>query len=194
MATWSDVGVAAVGGASGIMGALVGAVAQARLTARGRREERADTERRQRLERVAEALGPIQTLLIDLLPPRALNSLTSAAMVGADRTGRWLPLREKWEVVLVKEPDADIRESMRELEVEIENLYTRLALALQQTTVGVTSEDGRTWYDEAVDQHTEATRLAEAIADDLHRGNNGATRGAETDREATTPNGAESAE
>jgi hypothetical protein len=170
VAAWSDVGVAAVGAAGGIVAALAGVKAQAQIAIGDRKEERADAVRRDRLERVAEVLGPIQTLLIDLLPPRALGtSLMSWDDVAVHRSNHWLPLREKWEVLLVKEPAGDVREDMRHLEVEIENLYNRLALTFQTSPTAM-REDDRTWYDDAVDHHTEATRLAETIASDLHGG------------------------
>jgi hypothetical protein len=167
MAAWTDVGIAAVGGASGIVGAVVGAIVQARLTMRQRREDRDEGDRKDRIDRVSRALGPIQTLLIDLLPPRALMTFSDAALVGAHRSGRWLRLRDEWEIAIVMEPSDEVRDSMRRLAVAIENLYARLGLALKPQAQ-MEQEDGRTFYDDAVEHHAEAERLAEAIAADLH--------------------------
>jgi hypothetical protein len=179
MAAWSDVGLAVVAGAIGVGGTLAATRAQMRDS----RSQRRAAEQAARVNRVASVLGPIQTLLIDLMPPRALSNFSEVAHVSESRRERWLPLRDQLEVVLVMEPDADIRDSMRRLEVSIENTYTRLGLALNPNAAMV-REDGRTFYDDAVDHHTEAARIAEEIAADLHlEGNGRATRRAENDRD-----------
>jgi hypothetical protein len=65
----------------------------------------------------------------------------------------------------------------------IETTYSRLGLALNPN-VAMAREDGRTFYDDAVDHHTAAAQIAEEIAADLHReGNMRATRRAENDRD-----------
>jgi hypothetical protein len=168
MAAWSDVGVAAVGGAAGIIGAAVGAVVQAQLGVAQRREERQSAARDARLDRVSRVLGPIQTLLIDLLPARAMSTFSEVGLVGAHRQDRWLPLRDEWEVVIVMEPTAEVRDKMRRLEVAIENVYHRLGLTLTPSAQHERT-DGRTFYDDAEQHHTDAVRLAEEVAADLHR-------------------------
>ena len=180
MAAWSDVGLALVVGANGVGGTLLATRAQMRDS----RNQRRAAEQAARVDRVASVLGPIQTLLIDLMPPRALmSSFSEVAHVAENRRERWLPLRDQLEVVLVMESDASVRDSMRRLEVSIERTYTRLGLAVNPDA-GMARDDGRTFYDDAVEHHTEAARIAEGIAADLHRdGTTKAPSRAENDRD-----------
>lgn len=140
---------------------LAGVALQWWLSAQQAAGERKRATETARLERIAQVLGPVQTLLIDLLPERAMFNSTAGSM-GQHRTQRWQPLRGPWEAALVMEPSRVVRGAMRELEVTIENIYNRLSLAVSP------SASERDYYDEASTLHARAMRLAEQIAASLH--------------------------
>jgi hypothetical protein len=64
MATWSDLGLVAVGGGIGLVSSYV----TQRLQIRSTREDRRADARAARVERFARVLGLIRALLIDLSP------------------------------------------------------------------------------------------------------------------------------
>jgi hypothetical protein len=111
------------------------------------------------MERVGDVLGRIQTLLIDIDPVRV--AFTTREHLAEIRNERWLPLRDQLEVVRVKEPSTDMRETMRELEVAIENVFHKLF-----QLGGMTGSSGDAKEVQA--RHAGANTLVAAILDSLH--------------------------
>jgi hypothetical protein len=164
VAAWSDVGIASVG----IVGTVVGVVTTALLAARQSRADRKESAEQERVERIAQVLGSINTLLIDLLPARVVVNINRPADVIRHRNQEWVPLRAQWEVALVVEPSLEVREAMREVEASIENIYSRLPLAISPGA-GAGLPGGRgTFYDAAVVYHTNAVNAAEYVTASLH--------------------------
>jgi len=155
VAAWSDVGLAAVGGAIGIVSSYL----TIKLQRRYAQEDRDADDRAARAVRIGEVLGPIQTLLIDITPERVAFEVTG--VIRAERQKRWLPLREELEVVRVVEPSADLRQTMRDLEVAIENVFHWVVL----TSSAHAPPDA---VDKATEHHKRATDAVDAILRSLH--------------------------
>jgi hypothetical protein len=105
-----------------------------------------------------------------------------------------VPLRDELEVVAVAEPAAEMRELIKRLEVEMGDLLWGLALMVSRELRAQNRQAGMTVnpYEDAVQHHTEAERLADAILAELHRGGNTrATRPAEIGRDEATDTEAE---
>jgi hypothetical protein len=157
------VGVVAVGGGIGVVGTYLGT----RLQMVHSRKERQAAEHNARVARVAAVLGPIRTLLIDTSPERIV---WQGAKLVEGYWERWLPLRDELEIVAVTEPSAEMREQMRLLEAEFAILFGRLTLMVSRELRQQAAEAGSTRnpFEDAVQNHAEAERLAEAILTELH--------------------------
>lgn len=177
MAAWSDVGLAVAVGATGVGGTLLAT----RLQSRYARGERLAQEGRARIERVAGVLGPIQNLLIDLNPPRAMFNLGPNMEWLSSAADKWVPLRDRLSVVAATEPTATARQSLTNLAVAIDVLMNRLVLSAKPLP-GV----DHSFYEEAVNRHLEAEQLVASILAEVHGGNTGATRPSEKHRDQTT--------
>ena len=112
MAGWSDVAAVAVGGGIGVVGTYIGT----RVQAASLRSERQAAERAARVARIGEVLGPVRTLLIDINPVRLVFQ---QAEVVRQHWAKWVPLRDRLEIVAVTEPSEELRSDMRQLEVRL---------------------------------------------------------------------------
>jgi hypothetical protein len=152
MATWSDLGLVAVGGGIGSVSSYVTIRLQLVHTAVERRRDKRDAS----IERLAQVLGPITTLLHDLYPDRVLiNSGPDTGEQLKRYNERWMGLRDELAVVAAIEPLPEVRAAMAKLDVEVNNLLNRLGW--------IVNGEKHDLLEEAERHHAEAERLISEI-------------------------------
>jgi len=163
VATWSDVGVVAVGGGIGVVGTYIGA----HLQMVNSRSERRAGEHAARVARFAEVLGPIRAQLLYTDP----TPFVFASMEAVEEQRRiWAPLLERLEFIAAAEPSVEMREMIRELENEMGKLLWGLSLMvspeLRQRQIQAGNPANP--FEVAERHHQEAERLADAILSKIH--------------------------
>jgi hypothetical protein len=183
MATWSDIGLVAVGGGIGLVSSYVTARLQMTHSTRERRAAAADARR----ERFASAIGRTNTLLVDLHPARVGFGNPERLQ---EQRERWLGLRDELSILGIGDPSPALTEAAFRLAVTIENLINGLAAMAYE---GLQGEAAKRQLDEALRLQLVAIHVVAEIAHMLHggEGNTRATRPAENGRDEATDTDAE---
>lgn len=170
-----------------VAGTVGGALGATALSNRHARQERVAAEVRDRSRRVAEPLGRVRILLLDLEPTRTaanINDSMRGVLLDADR--RWSGLREDLSIAAAVDGSREITELSTELTIEMSNLINRLSLIMyMQTHPTPGDNDWRPFFEQAKEHYAAAGELTRTLLDHVH--GRGATEG-----QRDLPNPAES--
>lgn len=167
MATWSDIGLAAVGGGIGIVGTLLATRSQRKIA----REDRREREQTARVARVAQVLGPIGSLIADLSPMVVSIAYRDDAALGKTIQDRWWPLREQLAIIKANESSHETRAKIESLETTVGEFFGSLYVMISKELRSQVAQESpsRNVFDEARAKQDAVTAALAAVLDEIHQ-------------------------
>lgn len=155
--------------------AVGGTLAATQLANRHARKEREAAEVRERSRRIAEPMGRVRIILLDLEPMRmAANMNDTMRPVLVDATRTWNGLREELSIAAAVDGTRKVMDMTSKLTLEVSNLINRVSVVMSmQTNPSPGVNDWRPMYEQAQEHYLAANLLARTLLDHVHGGASG---------------------